>query len=487
MRHHRYVTSSVLPAPEPRLWVPPRFATQRNPGRLTMGPAVARTSTALGRSLMPWQRYVADVGGEVDERGLFVYPLVVVTVQRQAGKTTLDLAQSVQRCLQGERRKVWHTAQTGQDARKKWGELVDDIVASPLASLVVGKPKRSNGSEALEFVNGSKLRPHPPTRDSLHGEQSDTNNVDEAWVFDEDQGADLFQAIVPTQATRPGAQTWIYSTAGDRSSTWFRQLVNRGRAGEPGMAFFEWSIPDDVDPTDLPAVASHHPAYGHTITMDSLRAAQVTLADRPGEFARAYGNRWTGAGERVLPLDVWNAAATVDDLPPGRPAFGVAVSKDGSWGAVVAAVADAAGCPWLEVLEHRPGRSWLTAYVRELVGPYQTALVAIERRGPAAPVADALELAGVELVSGGRPDYPAACQDLYDRITDAQGPRMRVRVHEAMDTAADVAGRRFLADGAWVWDRTRSAGDLSPLEAGTLAGHAVARQPVDVAPFTMFR
>jgi hypothetical protein len=74
---------------------------------------------------MPWQRYVADVGGEVDERGRFVYSLVIVTVQRQAGKTTLKQAQAVQRAAQGPNRRVWDTAQTGQDARDKHREFAD--------------------------------------------------------------------------------------------------------------------------------------------------------------------------------------------------------------------------------------------------------------------------------------------------------------------------------------------------------------------------
>jgi len=450
-----------------------------------MGPAVHKVASVLGRPLMPWQRYVSDVAGEVDDGGLFVYPLVVVTIQRQAGKTTLDLATSVQRCLQAPRRKVWHTAQTGQDARKKWGELVDDVMTSPLSQLVVGKPKRSNGGESLEFVNGSKLRPHPPTRDSLHGEQSDTNNVDEAWVFDEAQGADLFQAIVPTQATRPGAQTFIWSTAGDRSSTWFRELVNRGRSGEPGMAYFEWSIPDDVDPADLEAVAAHHPAYGHTITMRALEAAQVTLAGRPGEFARAYGNRWTGAAERVIPIDAWNAARTEAPLPDGQAAYGVATTADGAWTAIVAAVADDQGRPWVEVLAHRPGRSWAVPFVKALRDLGQG--VAIERRGPAAPIADALELADVDLLAGGRPDYVAACQDLFDRMTDEAGPRLFHRSSEALDLASDVAGRRQLLDGGWVWSRTRSTGDVSTLEAASLAAWAVARNPVQAPTVVYFR
>lgn len=428
---------------------------------------------------MPAQRYIADVGGEVDESGLYVYPLVIVSLQRQGGKTALDLGQSIQRCAAGNRRKVWHTQQTGQDARASWSEMVDDLQASPLRNLILGKPKRAAGAEVLRLINGSELRPFPPTRDALHGKQSDTVNIDEAWAFDEARGAELLQAIVPTQATRPGAQTWVWSTAGDRSSTWLRNLINRGRAGEPGICLIEFGIPDDADPTDIETIARYHPAYGFTQTLDTFRRAQVTLADKPGEFARAYGNRWTGSGERVIPETPWNAAGTEAVLPAGVPAFGVATGDDGDslWTTILAAVPDELGRVWWEVLERRPGRSWAVDRVRRLADKGQG--VAILRNGPAAPVADQLELAGVELMTPTLVEYTAACQDVYDRLCDAQaladGPRLIHRRHQALDDAADVAGTRGVGDGAWVFSRAKSTGAIDALEAGTVATWAAAR------------
>lgn len=469
---------------------PPRFLTPRNPELRSLGASVARAAAALGRPLLPWQRIAADIGGEVDGRGLLVHPLVVVSVQRQSGKTTLDLAQSVQRCLAAPRRKVWHTAQTGQDARKKWRELAEDVMSSPLRATVDGRPRSSNGAESLVFVNGSNLRPHPPTRDALHGEQSDLNNIDEGWVFDDLAGADLFQAITPTQTTRPGAQTWIWSTRGDRSSTWFHGLIDAIRAGAiPGAVLVDFGIPDDVDPTDLPAVLRFHagahayPGQTPLVTLESLQRAQSTLS--PGEFARAFGNRETGSGERVIPADPWSDAGTEAPLPAGRPAYGVAVAGDGSAGSLFAAVLDAQGRPWVELIEHRPGRSWLVDRVAALRDAGEG--VAIDRRGPAAPVADQLELRGVELLPLGSADYAAACQDIYDRVCDPAGPRFRHRRHEALDTAADVAGRRTIGDGGWVWSRAKSTGDASPLEAATLAAWAVLRNPApEPVPFTVF-
>jgi hypothetical protein len=470
----------TLSAPPSDLIVPPRFATPRNPERKTMGPAVGRVARALGTPLMPWQQLVADVGGEVDDRGRFVHSTVIVTVPRQSGKTTLMLAQSVQRCLARPRQKTWHTAQTGQAARTKWRELADAVATSPLAELLAGRPRRAAGSEALVFANRSALRPHPPTRDGLHGEQSDHNDVDEPWAYDEQQGDDVMQAIEPTQATRPGAQTWLWSTRGDRSSTWFHGMINRAYSGEPGFALFDFGIPDDLEPTDE-NMAAYHPALGYTIDLETLQRSTLP----PGEKARAYGNRATGAGERVIPLEPWLAARTEEQLPPGRPAYGVAVAADGSAGAVAAAVLGPDGVPWVEIIEHRPGRSWLVDRVRGLRDKGQG--VAADRLGPAAPVVDQLELAGVEVLPLARADYAAGCQDLFDRVADPAGPRLRHRTHAALDDAADIAGKRLGGDGGWVWSRTRSAGDISALEAATLAAWAVLRNPAPApAPLLYF-
>lgn len=482
------MTSATLSAPANGLWVPPRYATPRDHSRRTLGGGVGKVAAALGWPLMPWQQYVADVAGEVDDAGLPVYSTILVSVQRQCGKTTLDFATSAHRCLYRPHRRAWHTAQTGQVAREKWRSFTETLEASPLrTSIDAGLTRKGNGDERLVFRNGSQFRPHKPGRDALHGEQSDLNNIDEGWVFDELEGADLLQAITPTQLTRPGAQTFIWSTRGDRSSTWFHGLIDAIRAGAvPRAALFDWGIPDGEDPDDLAVIARHHPAFGHTVTMPALEAARSAFADDPAGWARAYGNIATGNAERVIPLDVWLAARTEAEAPPGRAAYGLAVSGDGAWGAVVAAVLGPDGLPFVEVLEHRPGRSWLVGEARALARAGE--LVAVDKRGPAAPVADQLDLAaGVEVLTPAGPDIGAACQDFYDRVTDPGGPRLRHRAHHALDDAADVAGRRALHDGGWVWSRTRSTGDTSALEAATLAAWALLRNPAPApAPFVMF-
>ncbi|WP_228781490.1 terminase [Nocardia cyriacigeorgica] len=422
--------------------------------------------------------------GEVDEAGRFVYPLGVISVPRQSGKTTLVLANSVHRCVSRPNARAWHTAQTGQDARDQWREMAGRMLRSPLAPLV--SVKWGAGDSRMIFgPTGSELRPHPPTVDALHGKQSDLNNIDEGWVFDDAQGAALLQAIVPTQATRPGAQTIILSTMGTANSTWFHALSDRGRDGDPSIAYFEWSIPDDADPMDLDAVAAAHPAFGHTIDMRALENAAAQLS--PGEFARAYGNRRTGAGERLIPLDRWNEAQTTAPIPAdARPAFGVAVSIDRSETAIVAA-AWLDGVPVLELVDCRPGSSWAPPRLRELAAAHQNHGIAIDRAGPSVTVADALAVAGVDLLPIGTRDITAAAANLLDRLNPPDGGpvRIRFRTDPAFTAAADIAATRPVGD-AFALSR-RSAGSIAALEAGALAAYALDHQAAPAAaPVVVF-
>src|SRR5882757_3936768 len=94
---------------------PPRFSTPRNPGHRTYGAAIAKVAAALGTPLMPWQRHVVDVACEIDPEGLPVHRLVVVTVPRQSGKTTLWGPLALHRLLTVADASVWLTAQKRND------------------------------------------------------------------------------------------------------------------------------------------------------------------------------------------------------------------------------------------------------------------------------------------------------------------------------------------------------------------------------------
>lgn len=454
--------------------VPWKFATLRDHSRPTLGTRQGDFARVwLGQPLMPVQQYIAEVAGELvqdPDTGLWVpaRSLVLVTLQRQVGKSHLAMARKGERCFSVPGYRSWYTAQSGGDARDQFLKFHEHVVETPLGKVV--RTLVGNGREVMKFPNGSTLRPHPPTAEALHGKQSDDNDIDEAWAFSEDEGRALLQAVGPTQLTRPGAQTWILSAGGTAESTWLASLVARGRSGDPSIAYFEAGIPDDADPEDLDIIAANHPAFGFTVSMASLKALRAQFGDDQAGWARAAGNRWTEViGGAIRPAE-WEAARYDDEIPEGvQLGYGAARSPDGSQVAIAVAarVGSLIVCEVLDVLPTAHGaaehiRSWATD------GP-----CGVVASGPSGPLVSALGNWS-RLVKITDAQNAAACGTLVDALPIKA---YRFRRHPDLDAAVAVVGKRSLGDGGFVWARTSAVAPIATLEACTAAAHVLATRP----------
>ena len=465
----------------------PSWATLRSPERPTYGPAVAALAATIGRPLMPWQRYVSDVALEVDPAtGQYVYSSIVITVPRQSGKTVLYLVVGNHRALTVRLGRVWFTMQTGKDA-VDW--LLNE--AAPLLAPLDGLYSlyRASGKEAVRWLRGGRgtFRPFNPTPEGLHSKQSDLAIVDEAWAFDPVRGRELDQAIVPTQATRPGAQVWKVSTAGTDASTWLLAAVEAGRAAvaagkRSGTAYFEWSCPDGLDPCDAATWPLYHPAYGRTIHDPAMYAALDMLGAE--EFERAYGNRWLHTTARVIPLALWIAAADAEAPwpEPGRLALAFDVALDRSDAAIVAAWRDPDGRAHIEVADHRPASSWVVDRLAELTDTWSPSSIGYDAAGPALDVADRATRAGLTVEPLNAREYATACATFLQEVIDG---RLAYRPHPALDEAAGAAGRRTLGD-AWAWGRRSTSVSLSALTAATSALWRADHAPAASGPFRIY-
>ena len=441
----------------------------------------------MGKPFMPWQQQVADVALEVDEAGRFYYALVLVTVPRQSGKTTLFGGVMDHRAILVPRARVWFTMQTAKDA-VDWLTNEHWPLLGPFGNYA--SLRRMAGSEHVRWrSSGGLVRPFPPNPTGLHSKVSDLVVVDECWAFDVLRGQQLDQAIVPTQATRPNAQVFKCSTAGDATSAWWLGTVEQGRAAvaagrTEGVAFFEWSCPDELDPADPASWPLYHPAYGRTIGAESMQAALDMLG--PDEFARAYGNRWVSMAARVIPLAAWRAAR--DDEAPlpeaEHAALGFDVALDRSEASIVAAWRDDGGTARVEVADNRPGVGWLPKRLAELADTWRPRAMAYDAAGPALDVADACERAGLALDGLKAREYAAACSGFLEAVVTSP-PALRYRPHAALDAAASVAARRSVAD-AWAWGRRQSATSISALTAATVALWAYDHAPERAGAFRVF-
>lgn len=452
----------------------PRFHTPRNPARKTLGGKAARLAAAMGRPFMPWQRMAADVALELDpDTGRFWYRSGVITVPRQAGKTTMTLGLGLHRTLITPAGRVWLTAQTGQSARDLF---LEELV--PKAQRLLGDVidvKRGAGATGIHFGN-SIFRPHPPNDEYLHGKQSDLNMLDEVWTLTESEGDGLMQAIKPTQLTRPGAQIIMLSTMGDARSTWWHSRVDRARAGEDPRTFIvDWGLPEGEDPTDVEAVIDAHPAVGHTIGPDAIWDAWAELKHRPSEFARAYANHRTSTKSAVFPADVVARVVTEDATMAAHSdiAIGAAVSWDRSRGVIAAAGWSADGIPVVEIIDVRPGSSWMSDRLLEISAVHRPITTLVDARSPASTVAADRRLSEVITIPDSR-TVAAGTADFLDRIPAGT---IRIRWDAEVPQNFDVLVLRTVGELGQMLDRKHSPGSIAHLEAAMLAVAGLVQAP----------
>ena len=441
---------------------PARFATQRTPGRESFGWRIAKVAELLGTPFMPWQREVADVLGEIDpDTGLPAYREVVVTVPRQSGKTTLVLAVELDRALNwGKPQHVVYTAQTGQDARSKLVKDQTPMVRSSALTVAVSKVLQGAAYTAIEFVIGSRVEALATSEDMGHGKTVALAVLDELMADQDDR---RMQGLLPAMLTVADGQLLIPSTAGTEKSVPLRSKVDAGRAAvadglTSGLAYFEWSADEDADADDEDTWLGCMPALGVTQSLDSVRHARASMTD--GEFRRAMLNQWTVSEERVFPAVVWDSVQDRDASPDGAIVFAVDVPLDRSSAVIVSC--DSQGV--LEVVDQRPGVGWVRGRVGELVRSHG-GNVFVDGSGPAASFVDVLYADGVQCTPLSMGEMKVACSGFYDAVADG---RLTVRPDGLLDDAVVGVVQRTVGDD-WVWGRSKSDVDISPLVAATVA------------------
>lgn len=432
---------------------------------------------------MPWQRLVADVSHEVDPAtGLLWYRQVIVEIPRQSGKTTLGLSVRVHRAVGpfGGPQHLLYTAQTRNDARQKWEDEHTPILdRSPFAPLV--RPRKRTGAEAFLWANGSIDGLPAPTKKAGHGKTLDLGFIDEAFAQVDDR---LEQSFDPAMATRPQPQLWVVSTAGTAESVYLRKKVQAGRrlveSGEPSRtAYFEWSAPNDADPMDPATWWACMPALGHTITEDTIRTALQKAIDEDGVeglqlFRRAYLNQWTdefASAWHVIGEPAWRLRGGAEGRPEGAVVLGVAVAWPDADSAAIGLSGRRDGELIVQIVDHRPGTSWVVGRVKELADRWSPAAIVLDKKGPAGRLVPDLEAAGVRLVHP-TIDEVAQAAGMFKTAVDGDAPSLRHFGQEELDVALAGVQKRPLGD-AWTWAR-KDGPDISPLEVASLAAWGVA-------------
>jgi hypothetical protein len=462
---------------------------------------------------MPWQRLVADVGCEIHPvTGLPAYREVRVTVPRQSGKTTLFLAWQINRCVSKRwrhpQRSVF-TAQTGKDARDKWlDELFPLIRNSEIKKLVAARGKRLQinegmGNESIHFRTGSLIRLLSTSTTSGHSKTLQQSVMDEVWHDTDDRRE---QGLRPAMITVADAQLLVCSTAGTDASMVLNRKVKTGRAAAEsdaglGVAYFEWSAPDDWEPADeasyvtfMPALCPDPPcrcagpgeAWHHSIeSLDAIRAEREAMV--PAEFRRAYGNRKTSYGDDgIITAGQWAKLHDPGSKRAGDVALGADISPLRDYAAVAVYGLRGDGLGHGQLIDYRPGTEWLVGRLVELKDELDPVAIGMGR-GTYQSLKEDLVDAGIEVpelcevskcADPLHPNEPhrgdlavttatsmaAACGQLIDAVR--QGT---LRVVPSDDLDASVTGARTRMSGDTIaWAPRDSKSDTAPVVAVTV-------------------
>lgn len=474
----------------------PLFATPRTPSRKTLGPRVAQIAELLGKPLMPWQRMVMDVALELDDEGLPAFHTVILVVMRQNGKTEILLPLMTHRATGWDKpQRILYTTQTSAKAREKWEDIhVKRLQESPLAPMFTTRLRLN--SEAMIWANGSMWSPGAATAKT--GGTGDTLNlgvIDEAWSRP-DSRTEL--GMRPAMLTQPDRQLWLCSMvpgasrAAGTDSLYLRQKMRTGRriveqGQTTGIAYFEFSAEEGLDPYDPATWWSCMPALGHTITEKSIHddMESMELID----FCAEYLGWWPQENRptwRFIKETAWAMLKDPGSQISSGISLGVDIDPERRHAAIAAAGRRPDGNWHVEIIE--PGGripanaadlDWVLPRLMELIKEHQPIAVTLDPKSPARSLLTPLATAGVNVEAPNGLELAAACSRFYDATGPAGEnpdvtPPVRVRHlgQRSLDQAIASASKMTSpTNGTFIFARTGSGSNLSPLYAVTLAMH----------------
>lgn len=481
---------------------------------------MAQAARLLGKPLLPHQRHIADVALEIDPAtGLLAYSEVVLIGPRQVtGKTEILLPMMTHRCTGFDdalatwcratfgksawevpnpgAQRVLYTAQTADDARKKWRDV-------HLARLEKSRyrrefhPRLQRNQEAFIWRNGSMWSPSSTTgKTSGTGDTVDMPVIDEAWA-QPDSRTEL--GLRPTMMTRQWRQMWVCSMIPGLSralpGTWpylaHKRQVGRARveAGvRTGTAFFDFAAADGLDPGDPATWWSCMAGLGRTVTEQTVREDYEVMdlvdfcAEYLGWAPLASTPKWT-----LIRRETWNALHDPMSTVASRPALGVEMAEDRSRGVIGVggrradrhwhvAVAE----PGWQVAAGTPGVEWMLRRVLDLYEEADATTVVIDPRRPAASLITPLRNRGVHVLTPSQPDVAGACGRFYDATgeqepaaSDAPADSTRVfhLAQPALARALGGARKLELPAGGFVLVKRGTADELIDLYSVILAMH----------------
>jgi hypothetical protein len=331
----------------------------------------------------------------------------------------------------------------------------------------------ANGNQSIEFLNGARILYKTRTGGGMRGfAKAGLIVYDEAQHLQSEHAG----ASAPARLTNPNSQTWYAGSGGLATSqkAWsMRREAVEGRGGR--LAYTEWTaetveivdgqvvFTPPVDPLDPDVWYRCMPGLGRWVSEESVEDLRDDLKELfPREGLCVWEPDPTNEPS-VFGPGVWAACCSPDYAPGNDIAFGVDVSPEREEGHSAIVVCDNAGT--VEVIDTRPGVSWLTQRVMDLARNHRGAAFVVDSASPAHSFADEWQRAGVVVQRLTSREMAGACGTFLDAVL---ARNLKVKTDAALDRAAAGVRKRVSGD-IWYWARKDNNTDVTPIIAASIA------------------
>jgi len=432
--------------------------------------------------LLPWQKWLYYRALEKRRNGTgFRFRYLIILVARQNGKTKWGMGLGLWRLFMDKKgrpcaewpaaRLAVVAAQNLDYAETTLKDIVDEIRDQPLLAPELLNHRVTNGKHRAILSYRRYWR--AATANKKGGRSL---SVDFAWLDElrTHTTPDAWNAVTPTTNVRICSQVLAISNAGENSSVKLKELrtvavrkITLGDTAETQTGFFEWSVPEDVDPRDDRYWYLANPALGllNEFCLDDLRAhfENMEADDMPG-FRTEYLCQWVDSLlPGIIPAQAWQDTVDKESKrDPESPAYAcIEYNYHRTRAYVGVASRRSDGKIHIEVIKTPPkGTGWLPDWLKTRKDKF--AGVCLQKtNAPVSGLADDLRAVGITITDWGAPvaQLAAGAGEFYDGIVDGS---IKHRPAPVLDRAAASTPARRVGD-AWFFDRRTSPVDASPV------------------------
>jgi phage terminase large subunit-like protein len=439
--------------------------------------------------LDPWQEWLVIHAGELLPDGRPRFRIVVVLVARQSGKTTVPMVLSAYWQFVEQVPLILGTSTKLDYARESWARAVKQVEKAPALSPLRAKrwTREANGEQESWTREGSRYKIAASNKEGGRSLTVDRLICDE---LRQHANYSAWDAAEPATAAVRDAQIWCLSNAGDDTSVVLNdlresalQFIESGE-GDYRLGLFEWSAPEDADPTDVHALAQANPNLNRRVDGEALLAKARRAVATGGEALTGFKTENMCQRVKLLASAIepqaWRDCRDPGELSAVRTR--VAVFVDLSPSGQHATLAAAAVLPdkrvRVELVADWTGPSCtdqLRAALPDLLARIKPRVFGWFPSGPAAAIA--ADVAGITKVptQAIRSEAAAACMGLAEQVA------AKLIAHSGdplLDSHIGQAERLKRGD-AWVFSR-RGGGDVDAAYAAAGAVHLARLLPPSV-------